>query len=333
MRLRVLFIIIVLLVTPFAATIKGGATPAARTAHEDADESEERTIAVEPDVVLTLCMAAGQITVRGWDKREVRASARDASYLGLRSVGEKEKGQKPASHVEVIVSNDPDKTEKDSCECDGTTDIELDVPKGATIELQSRESDIEVSDVAYVEVKTNSGEIDVRGVSRGVEVETLNGEITLANSTGRVRLHTVSGDIDASNIQPENTGDAFEALTTSGEIRLDRIGQSSLVARTTSGSMSLVGPLARGGSYQFNTTSGDVTLIIPGDSSFRITASIHHGNLVTDFNFKSASESTSASTGPLNILDKKGRFAGVYGTGDASLDLISFSGTVRLRRK
>jgi hypothetical protein len=96
-------------------------------------------------------------------------------------------------------------------------------------------------------------------------------------------------------------------------------------ARTVSGSVSLRGALARGGRYEFKTTSGDMMFTLPEDASFRINARIPQGEIITDFSLKDA-----FGTNP-SVLSTQS-LTGTHGTGDATLDLYSFSGTVHLRR-
>nr|MBA3713076.1 hypothetical protein [Pyrinomonadaceae bacterium] len=73
----------VLLVAPAASVTLGGA-PTARassSASEDDSEKIERRVAVEPTVTVALCVASGDVIVRGWDRREVRARSADAGQL------------------------------------------------------------------------------------------------------------------------------------------------------------------------------------------------------------------------------------------------------------
>jgi DUF4097 and DUF4098 domain-containing protein YvlB len=93
---------------------------------------------------------------------------------------------------------------------------------------------------------------------------------------------------------------------------------------TLSGTIRLTGPLARGGRYDLKTNSGDVVLKLPDDASFQVTAKVSvSGEIVTDFPLKLVDTSSAVVSHSLT---------GTYGTGDATINVASFSGTVRLRR-
>jgi hypothetical protein len=47
-----------------------------------------------------------------------------------------------------------------------------------------------------------------------------------------------------------------------------------MTVKTGNGNVHFAGPLAHGGLYEFHTTSGDVTLSLPSDASFRLNAKV-----------------------------------------------------------
>lgn len=103
--------------------------------------------------------------------------------------------------------------------------------------------DITVPSVADLQLKTNTGDIDVSGVS---------GQIVLSSNTGTVtaRDGTVSG-------------------------------QSALTTNT--GSVTFNGALAPTGTYRFETNTGSVQVMLPRESSFHVDASTDTGSISTTF--------------------------------------------------
>jgi hypothetical protein len=323
------------------------------------DFAVERRVNAAPDVALSLCVASGDVVVRGWDRGEVRARVSDAGELKLDAGG----GQ-PARRVEVIASEKKD-AELESGDCGSTSTIELMVPRGASVTLQTRDGHVDVADVADVHVQALSGDVDVRRASKSVEVSCLSGDISLADSSGPVRLATVSGDIEVRNVRTVAQGDSFEAKSTSGDVALEGVGHAQVNSSVVNGSVNYTGALARGGVYDFKTISGDVTLELPADASFTLHAKVVvNGDIVTDFPVKtsaSASASSSASTasnppdaptGPAGMpppppdVRRPGkmkppkekelsqtRLDGTVGTGDAVINLSSFSGSLNLKRQ
>jgi hypothetical protein len=111
---------------------------------------------------------------------------------------------------------------------------------------------------------------------------------------------------------------------------LEQIAQPRVEASTITGEVSFAGSLAQGGFYAFNTTTGDITLIMPDTVSFQVTAKVSQGGeVITEFPLK--------YTGGISTFDamSSGKLAGSFGTGPspATLNLVSFSGTLRLRKK
>lgn len=291
---------------------------------DDATERVERTAAAESNVLVTVCIASGDVIVHGWDRAEVRASTVDAEQLELRRAALTRSG--PASSVEVLVANGPDTGHQLASDCNASSDITLDVPRGATIQVKTRDGAVEVMDVADARVESLSGDIAVRRVGKRVEAASVSGDVSLESSSGPVRLKSISGSIEASNARTIEATDDFEASTVSGEVSLEQVAHSHVEAWTISGIVSMKGPLARGGRYELKTTSGDIVLSLPPDASFRVSARIRRGEILTDFPLKDAA-GANHSTPQAQFL------TGTHGTGDATLNLYTYSGTVHLRRQ
>ncbi len=320
----------VLLVAPAASVTLGGA-PTARassSASEDDSEKIERRVAVEPTVTVALCVASGDVIVRGWDRREVRARSADAGQLQLKLIESPNRAEAVAGgRVEVLVSDD----EKDNVSagaCGGSAGIELDVPRGANVVLKVGSGDLDVSEVATAHLRSGGGGIEVRNVTGCLDVVTISGNIFLKGSGGPVRLRTVGGDIEASDARTTATGDVFSVSTTSGGITLVDVAHTRVDASSTSGDVHMTGTLARGGVYRFKSHSGNVTLELPGDASFNVNARVvMDGEIITDFPVRSQG-------GPAPLTGfSAGRLTGSVGQGDAEVNLSSFNGTLYLRKK
>ena len=296
-------------------------------AEDGAEQSPERTLAVEPDAVVNLCLKSGSVVVRGWDKRELRVRA-EAEHVELRPAGVVGV-QKQVKNVDVWVA-DSDDAESVAGVCMGSGNVEIDLPRGATLILKLRSGDIDVSDLAEAHFQSMSGDTDVRRVTRAVDIENVSGSISLSDSSGRVRLLGISGDVDVSNVRPASAADPFSAKTTSGSVNLDRVTHSRVEAGTVSGDVNVTstGALARDGSYDFKTFSGDVTLTLPADASFKLNATVATGGEIsTDFIVKS-----DKGAQPLAELSQ-GRLNGTVGNDGAQVNLSSFNGSLRLKKR
>jgi hypothetical protein len=310
----------------------------------------ERVVAAQPNVAVSICLVSGDIRVHGWDRNEVRARSNDAETIEFRRpAGEREADS--AREITVLLSEERSHR---SGPCSADADIELDVPRGAGVRLQTRDGDIEVFDVSAVSATAQAGDLDLAGVKRSVEAHTIGGNISLKNSTGSTRLYSVGGSIEVRSVGPAAGGDVFEAATVGGDITIEKTGFVQLKARTVDGALSLSGSLAVGGRYEFKTISGDISLALPADSSFRLDATLSRGGeLVTEFPLKMTTEpkGPSSPSSPRSGPPAKGdltidpdivikgsgyglqRINGVYGTGDALITASSFSGAIHLRKK
>lgn len=297
-------------------------------AHGEGEPHLTRSVAAESDVVVSLYLAAGSVVVRGWDRKEVRARAGDVERLELRRSGAADES-KGVRRVEVLISNSEDDEELPVGGPGGTGNIELDVPRGATVNLKLRQGDVEISDVAEARVDSGNGDVDARRISRATELSCLSGSIYLRDSSGRVRINAMSGDVEAVNVRASNEREELIATSTSGDVRLEGVAHTRVEGRTVSGSVRFSGRLVEGGSYSLKTTSGDVTLAVPSDSSFNIKALVvSGGEIITDFQV-SAAEGTKK---PITKIGK-GLLSGRVGAGGAEVSLSSFSGTVYLRKR
>lgn len=307
-------IIISLLFVILAANAFAGETGTRAGGKDDVDEQQvERSIAVNAAVAVSLCVASGNITIHGWDRNEVRARSADAVKIEL--------AHAPGASItklEVAVFN-KDEAEKPAGKCQAFSDIELNVPRGATVLVQTRDGDISIAEVAAAYAGTQNGDIEVQKASRSIEIGSLAGNICLKDSSGRVNVSSAGGSVEAANLQPAQADDEFEVITTSGDIMLSHVTHKQINTKTVSGNLTMTGPLAPAGRYWFNSFSGDVTLAMPANSSFKLVAKVsQNGEIITDFpltltqtSASSAAEATAtataaASADPVAPLAKSG---------------------------
>src|SRR5437016_3888594 len=69
------------------------------------DQTVERSASADASVTVTLCVMAGQITVRGWNKSEVRARSADAEQIELRRVDGAAQQSGAAKKIDVFIDD------------------------------------------------------------------------------------------------------------------------------------------------------------------------------------------------------------------------------------
>jgi len=125
-----------------------------------------------------------------------------------------------------------------------TPDVEVDVPRGATVVIEAGSADIEAD-----------------GLAGDQRYRTASGDMTLRAVSGRVSVDAVSGDVDISA-----TGEAAVTIkTVSGDVELRAATLTVLEATTTSGDLRIAGRLAGPGPFAIVTVSGDTLLAPAGD--------------------------------------------------------------------
>jgi len=161
--------------------------------------------------------------------------------------------------------------------------------------------------------------IDVMNDNRGRgDVGDVNFKLQVpVNST--VDLETRRGNITVNNIR----GGLLRAhVSSEGDITLSGISSTQVLAQNTIGNIFFDGEFARGGTYQFRSGQGDITIRIPSDSAFRLVA---------------ASPTRKIALGQfwndgIKTLDGS-KYEGDVGDGRASVSVTNFRGSITFMRR
>ncbi|HKR21715.1 MAG TPA: DUF4097 family beta strand repeat-containing protein [Pyrinomonadaceae bacterium] len=264
-----------------------GSTPA-KTLKSDpaAGQKIERSMPVSPQLTVTLCVASGKLTVRAWDKNELRVRSTNAGYVELRRIDKGKDPSAPAWRVDVMVGQSVTQINA-KIDCQALADVDMDVPATATVQVQTRDGDINIAGVAAAYAGSQNGNIAIERASKVVEAGSVGGSISLRDSSGRVNLNSAGGIVEVTNVKPSAIDDTFEVGTVSGDIQLDRVSNPRVNAKTVNGNVTMTGPLARSGHYAFTNMTGDVILALPHDASFQLMAKVsERRDIISDFILK-----------------------------------------------
>lgn len=372
-----------------------GSTPAndEKSDRNQPGQKVERSLVVDPQPVITLCGASGTLTVRGWDKQEVRVRAIGAEEIEFQRIGKTKDPNTPSARVDVNVIDKLSRANP-NLDCQAIADVEMDVPARAAVHVQTRDGDIVIAGVAGAMAGSQNGDINIERVTKWVEAGTLGGSISLRDSSGRVDLNSAGGGVEAVNVRGADTGDILEVGTVSGDIQLEGISNTKVTVKTVSGTVTLSGALVKSGYYGFTNMTGDVVLELPHDASFRLNAKVSEKHdIVSDFVLKylgetpaqspptpmprvapappadtapavagagpkkapavkdsktpapkekekPAAKGGTATAAPLVMIERRTvivapyvrRVEAICGTGDATISVASFGGTVRLKK-
>jgi hypothetical protein len=336
-----------------------GSTPAYndKKAHQPG-EKIERSLAVDPQATVTLCVASGTLKVRGWDKSEVRVRSLGAGHVDFRRIDKIKDPSKPPTRVDVMVMQRASMPHP-RLDCQAFADVDLEVPSGATVQVQTRDGDISIVGVSAAYAGSQNGDITIEGATKLVEAGSVGGSIYLRDSSGRVNLSSAGGGVEAVNVRPVTPEDTFEVGTVSGDIQLDRVSNPKVNAKTVNGTMTMTGPLTKSGWYGFTNMTGNVVLVLPQDASFQLQAKVSEKqSIISDFKLTYLHDPPAAPRTPTPAATPKKpavkgvpvitpvpvekptvvvpyvlrRVNAICGSGDATISVASFGGTVHLKK-
>ncbi len=162
--------------------------------------------------------------------------------------------------------------------------------------------------------------IDVMGDNRGRgDVGDVNFKIQLPQDSS-VDIETRRGNITVSNIR----GGLVRAhISSEGDITLSGISASQVLAQNTIGDIFFDGDFSRGGTYQFQSAKGNISVRIPFDSAFRLVAQAPTKKIALNEFW---------NNGFKNLGDGR-KFVGDVGDGRSSVMVTTFQGSITFIRR
>ena len=183
---------------------------------------------------------------------------------------------------------------------------ELTVPSDCAVSIHSSSGPIMIERIR--------GDITAEGDSANMDVHDV--------SNGHVHLRTLKGTINLSNVSDGHV----EISSVSGPVNLINVSGPRVEVRTTNGKVSYRGNFASNGDYDITTHSGDIDVAMPANASTDISLRSVTGKVENDFPFQ-PKQHTSLS------LTNGRSFAGTSNQGGSSVELRSFSGTIRVKKQ
>lgn len=163
--------------------------------------------------------------------------------------------------------------------------------------------------------------IDIVGDNRGRgDVGDMNFKIQVP-ARSSVDLETRSGQITVNNIQ----GDLVRAhIWTSGDITLTGVNAGRVFATNTTGDIFFDGEFASGGTYEFKSGKGNITLSLPANCGFRLVATAPT---------KEIKMGPFWNPNALKLMSEGRRIIGDVGDGRASVTVTNYQGNINFVRR
>lgn len=185
-----------------------------------------------------------------------------------------------------------------------------------------------------INARAISGKLIVRDAGGDATLESISDSILAENIKGRVTVTAVSANATIRNVQEgaragsvsgsiliTNVKGLIEAKSTNGDLSLRDVDSHEVHLNSHSGSVNYQGAIYDDGRYSFESFNGSVTIYIPTNSNFSVSAKSFSGEISNDFDLKST------GTRPTRLQGSHGKESG------ANITIVSFSSEVNLRRK
>jgi len=255
---------------------------------------------------------------QGLDRRRVRVLGWDADSLAVSARLERRAGRFTAAgdaHVRKLGVDT----------AAGSAELEVHIPRGATVWVKAATASIEVEGVdGTLDLSSEGGSIHVLGTPQDVTAETMSGSVELAGGTARARVKTVTGDVLLRGASQD-----LGASTLSGHIVVRAAGWQrggTGVQRgkfeSVTGDIRFEGELGRGGVVEVESQSGTIEVRVPASTVADFDLLTIEGAIT---NHLSGAQARRASPG------QELRFS--TGAGGAQVTARSFKGPILLEPK
>jgi len=263
-------------------------------------------LSVAADASVRIVSLSGSVRVIGWDRDSIVVTGTvDESgrfYLGGGGRGAK-MGVEPRM-------NDTDRVD---------AQLEVRVPTRARVWIKTESAAIDVSDVRSVDLYAVSGTIRVGGSAQQVYAESMDGAIEVTAGAPWARVKTATGNITLIGVR----GD-IAATTVSGTTDVRGGPYERARLESVTGDLRLEGALDRGGSFDFESHSGAIELVLGDsvDADFDVTS--FQGSIMNGLTQATPNRAANA---------KRTTLVFTAGRGGAQVMIRSFKGMVHLLRR
>jgi len=267
----------------------------------------DTTVAVRAGVRLSLQSMNGSVTVRSWNRNQIRVLA-----------------ESDRARVDVQSSGNVVSVRTESRRTHSEVEYSISVPAGTPIEVANALSvDVQIAGVCGpVNITTVSGDIDVQCIEGDGIIGSVSGDISISDARGPLEVNATSGDVSVTGSRGPT-----RLHNVSGDVSVSDVSHPELDVETVNGDVEYSGPILNNGRYRFAAHSGDVGINVQGNLNALFSVSTFSGD------FESEYEITINPGTTMHGKDMEFRIPSSGSTSNsARVRLNSFSGTISLRR-
>ncbi|HEX2711355.1 MAG TPA: DUF4097 family beta strand repeat-containing protein [Candidatus Acidoferrales bacterium] len=255
----------------------------------------EKHYTVDGRPVVTVRNSNGRIEVKSWKKPEVVVVGNHSS----------EKVEVDTEHAGNRIEVNTHVLNENVKPADMQADYTLTVPEETELQVRTDSGSVIVERVyGDLTFDTVAADVQLQEVGNYLVIRTVGGSVTCTRCLGRIDIRSISGNIQL--LQPQT--DNVRVETTSGNIYFD-------------------GDFQRRGIYSLKNYTGLIEVRFSDTDSFDLNASSIQGTVENQAKLK---------PDPHGGRHPTSRFAKAFGTfneGHAKVELSSFSGTIKVRRR
>lgn len=156
---------------------------------------------------------------------------------------------------------------------DYRSDLEIRVPKGSSIEVETLNAPVTLSGVdGTLEIETVNGAVTVSGNPRSVQIKAVTGNVEVSAVAAEMQVENVSGAVSL-----KGAARGAEVTTTSGAIQVAGRDFERVELKSTAGDISFEGNVQSEGGVSIENFSGNVQLALPGGVAARFKLTTFSG--------------------------------------------------------
>jgi len=236
----------------------------------------------------------GKVSLEGWDQNVIEIQGEPASDLmEVIIMGEEQK---------VSIQTHP--TRERFTAAEARVNFQIRVPRQAT-----------------VRVDAERGEITVRNLEGNVTIEGVSTPVSLSNIKGNIAVRTVDAPIHISSSEGTINADSI-----SGDLKFVQVNGAELVGNTNTGTIRYEGDFGNGGTYLLNNYSAPIDILASAKASFDLTARAVIGLIESSLAFRPTPLGV-----PFRRLSPTKFLQGRFNSGNSTVRVMSYSGTIRVR--
>lgn len=302
------------------------AVPGSSNDRDDQQQTEKfsKTVPLPKGGSLALSNISGDIVVTGGagDQVVIDAIKRGRTVEDLKAL--QIEVTTSATRVEVRAQYPPERKNVNA-----SVDFTVTVPRGANVTVHSVSGDLKLSTIdGAVAADTVSGDVAVTSAAQLESAKTVSGDVTVesAGRDGDISVASVSGDVTLKAVKARG----IDTNSVSGGVSMTDVTSDRVKANSISGDIVFGGGLAKGGRYALQSHSGDITVYADDTAGFEVDANTFSGDISSELQLTMKFGGDKKSDQPGK---QRQQVRGTFGDGGAMLELVAFSGDVKIVKK